>query len=94
MSSDVNEFLAAIQARLTGDAGLAALVGTTGMHDRRAVIAMAAPLVKHVGVEMGLAEQAGLADALAALAGALGGVLAIYGRIKATRSIGPGAGRN
>lgn len=59
-----------------------------------AVIAMAAPLLKHVGVEMGLAEQADLADALATLASALGGVLAIYGRVKATRSIGPGAGRN
>ncbi len=59
-----------------------------------AVIAMAAPLLKQVGVEMGLAEQADLADALATLAGALGGVLAIYGRVNATRSIGPGAGRN
>jgi hypothetical protein len=59
-----------------------------------AMIAMAAPLLKHAGVEMGLAEQADLADALATLAGALGGVLAIYGRVKATRSIGPGAGRN
>ncbi len=36
MSSAVNEFLAAIQARLTGDAGLAALIGATGMRDRRA----------------------------------------------------------
>ena len=36
MSSAVNELLAAIQARLAGDAGLAALIGATGMRDRRA----------------------------------------------------------
>ncbi len=36
MSSAVNEFLAAIQARLVGDAGLAALIGAGGMRDRRA----------------------------------------------------------
>ena len=36
MSSAVNEFLAAIQARLAGDAGLAALIGAGGMRDRRA----------------------------------------------------------
>jgi hypothetical protein len=59
-----------------------------------ALIAMAAPLLRHVGVEMGLAEQADLADALATLAGAFGGVLAIYGRVKATCSIGQGSGRN
>ncbi len=59
-----------------------------------AMIAMAAPLLKHVGVEMGLAEQADLADALATLAGALGGVLAIYGRVKATRPIGLGTQRD
>ena len=37
MSSAVNELLAAIQALLTGDAGLAALIGTGGMRDRRAI---------------------------------------------------------
>ena len=36
MSSAVNELLAAIQALLTGDAGIAALIGTGGMRDRRA----------------------------------------------------------
>lgn len=36
MSSAVNEFLAVIQARLAGDAGLAALIGAGGMRDRRA----------------------------------------------------------
>jgi hypothetical protein len=36
MSSAVNEFLAAIQTRLAGDAGLAALIGAGGMRDRRA----------------------------------------------------------
>ncbi|MBV2182968.1 MAG: hypothetical protein KUL88_00280 [Rhizobium sp.] len=59
-----------------------------------ALIAMAAPLLRHAGVEMGLAEQADLADALATLAGAFGGVLAIYGRVRATRSIGQGFERN
>lgn len=36
MSSAVNEFLAAVQARLAGDAGLVALIGAGGMRDRRA----------------------------------------------------------
>lgn len=36
MSSAVNEFLAAIQARLAGDVGLASLIGAGGMRDRRA----------------------------------------------------------
>ena len=36
MSSAVNELLVAIQARLEGDAGLAALIGGGGMRDRRA----------------------------------------------------------
>lgn len=36
MSSAVNEFLAAIQARLAGDVGLAVLIGAGGMRDRRA----------------------------------------------------------
>lgn len=36
MSSAVNELLVAIQARLEGDAGLAALIGAGGLRDRRA----------------------------------------------------------
>ena len=36
MSSAVNELLVAIQARLEGDAGLAALIGGGGLRDRRA----------------------------------------------------------
>lgn len=36
MSGAVNEVLAAIQTRLAGDAGLAALIGAGGMRDRRA----------------------------------------------------------
>lgn len=36
MSSAVNELLAAIQTLLAGDAGLAALIGTGGLRDRRA----------------------------------------------------------
>lgn len=59
-----------------------------------ALIAMGAPLLRHVGVEMGLAEQANLADALATIAGALGGVLAIYGRIRASGPIDLGGRRN
>jgi hypothetical protein len=52
-----------------------------------ALIAIGAPLLRYVGLELGLAEQADLADALATFAGAFGGVLAIYGRIKATGPI-------
>ncbi|GEO84380.1 MULTISPECIES: DUF3168 domain-containing protein [Alphaproteobacteria] len=36
MTSPVNEFLAAVQARLSADAGLVALVGASGLRDRRA----------------------------------------------------------
>ena len=36
MTSAVNELLAAIQALLTGDAGLGGLIGAGGMRDRRA----------------------------------------------------------
>ncbi|MFN7011130.1 MAG: hypothetical protein ACK4PN_13955 [Allorhizobium sp.] len=59
-----------------------------------ALIAIAAPLLKQAGVELGLAEQANLADALTTIVGALGGVLAIYGRVTAKGPIDKGVGRN
>lgn len=59
-----------------------------------ALIAAGAPLLKHFGLEFGLAEQGDLADALAALAGAAGGMLAVYGRVTATRPIDLGNRRS
>lgn len=52
------------------------------------LIAIAAPLFKAVGLEIGGDVQSELADAAVALAGAIGGLLAIYGRLSATSTIG------
>jgi hypothetical protein len=53
-----------------------------------ALIAMAAPLFGRAGLELGGAEQAEIADALTTLAGTLGGLLALYGRLTATKGVG------
>ncbi len=53
-----------------------------------ALIAIAAPLLGRAGLEVGGAEQAEIADALTAFAGTLGGLLALYGRLTATKGVG------
>ena len=47
-----------------------------------ALIAIAAPLLGQAGLEVGGAEQAEIADALTTLAGTVGGLLALYGRLR------------
>lgn len=53
-----------------------------------ALIAIAAPLLGRSGLELGGAEQAEIADALTTLAGTVGGLLALYGRLTATKGVG------
>lgn len=53
-----------------------------------ALIAIAASLLHGFGVELGASAQNELADLAVTLAGAAGGALAIYGRVKAESSIG------
>lgn len=48
-----------------------------------ALVAIGASLVRLAGYELGDAEQAELTDLLSTLAGAAGGVLALYGRLTA-----------
>jgi hypothetical protein len=52
------------------------------------IIAITAPLIGaifHVNIST---ESAAIADALAGIGGAIGGLIAVYGRVKATTSIG------
>ncbi|WP_353622839.1 hypothetical protein [Aliirhizobium terrae] len=52
-----------------------------------ALIAVAASVLQVAGVDFGVAEQGQLADIAVTLAGAVGGLLALYGRLVATSSI-------
>jgi hypothetical protein len=53
-----------------------------------ALIAIAAPLLGQAGLQVGGTDQAEIADALTALAGTVGGLLALYGRLTATKGVG------
>ncbi len=53
-----------------------------------ALIAVAASALQLAGLEIGAAEQAELADIAVTLTGAVGGLLALYGRLVATGPIG------
>lgn len=53
-----------------------------------ALIAIAAPLLGQAGLQVGGAEEAEIADALTTLAGTVGGLLALYGRLTATKGVG------
>ncbi|PZU86612.1 MAG: hypothetical protein DI528_09060 [Shinella sp.] len=52
-----------------------------------ALIAIAASALRLAGFELTAADQLQLADIAVSAAGTLGGLLAIYGRLKATRGI-------
>jgi CDP-diglyceride synthetase len=52
-----------------------------------ALIAILASVLQAAGVELGLDDQNQLADAAVTLAGALGGLLALYGRLSASSVI-------
>lgn len=58
-----------------------------------ALIAVAASVLQVAGVDFGPDEQGQLADIAVTLAGAVGGLLALYGRLVATTSIGGQEGR-
>lgn len=53
-----------------------------------ALIAIAAPLLGRAGLELGGPEQAEIAEAMTTLAGTVGGLLALYGRLTATKGVG------
>lgn len=52
-----------------------------------ALVVILASLLRLAGIEFGIAEQAELTDALTTIAGAAGGVLALYGRLTAVSTI-------
>lgn len=53
-----------------------------------ALIAVAASILQVAGLELGPASQAELADIAVAIAGAVGALVALYGRIVANATIG------
>ena len=53
-----------------------------------ALIAILASLLPAMGVELDAGTQARLADNLVSLAGAIGGLVAIYGRLTAEKRLG------
>ncbi|MDQ0454274.1 hypothetical protein [Rhizobium paknamense] len=57
-----------------------------------ALVAIAAGGLQVAGIDLGLAEQGQMADLLMALASAVGGLVALYGRL-AARSAITGKGR-
>lgn len=52
------------------------------------LIAVLASLPRAMGIDIDAGTQAAIADDLVALAGAVGGLVAIYGRIAANRRLG------
>jgi hypothetical protein len=53
-----------------------------------ALIAILASLLPAMGAELGADAQSQLADNLVSLAGAIGGLIAIYGRLTAEKRVG------
>lgn len=53
-----------------------------------ALIAIIASLLSGMGLELGAGAQDRLADDLVSLAGAIGGLIAIYGRLTAEKRVG------
>ncbi|CAN7645012.1 hypothetical protein LJR030_001859 [Rhizobium sp. LjRoot30] len=53
-----------------------------------ALVAIFASLTQFLGIELGAEDQQALADTLVTLAGAVGGLLALYGRLSARNVIG------
>ena len=54
-----------------------------------ALIAIASSVLQMKGISLGAADQSTMADSLVSLAGAAGGLLAIYGRLTANSAIAP-----
>jgi predicted SpoU family rRNA methylase len=52
-----------------------------------ALIALAASALQATGIHVSAQDQSQMADAALAIAGAFGGLLAIYGRIKAEKTL-------
>jgi len=54
-----------------------------------ALIAMGASVLQLAGVHVGAADQMALGDSAVSIAGAVGGLIAVYGRVTANSAIGP-----
>lgn len=54
-----------------------------------ALISLGASLLHVVGIDLGAADQTAIADSLVTIIGALGGLLALYGRLTADVAIAP-----
>lgn len=52
------------------------------------LIAVAATVATWFGYGIGTTDQAGLVDGLVAIGGAVGGILAIVGRVMASKTVG------
>ena len=52
------------------------------------IIAVLAGIAGSFGYTFGLEDQAGLADAAVGVVGAIGGIVAVYGRVVAKKKIG------
>lgn len=52
-----------------------------------AILAMVASIFQVAGLQIGLADQSAVADAAVSIAGALGSLIAVYGRVTATTAI-------
>lgn len=52
-----------------------------------ALIAIVASVLQMKGIDLGAADQSSIADALVSIAGAAGGLLAVYGRVTASAAI-------
>jgi hypothetical protein len=51
------------------------------------LLAMAASALQLKGLQLGASDQSALADSIVSITGALGGILAVYGRVTATTAI-------
>ncbi len=52
-----------------------------------ALLALGASVIQFTGVQIGVADQSTVADSAVAIAGAVGSLMAVYGRVTASSSI-------
>ncbi len=52
-----------------------------------ALLALGASVLQFTGIQIGAADQSAIADSAVSIAGAVGGLIAIYGRLTATSAI-------
>jgi hypothetical protein len=52
-----------------------------------ALLALGASVLQFTGIQVGAADQSSIADSAVAIAGAVGSLIAVYGRVSATSAI-------